>query len=218
MWMHLIVVTAIFVVSLLPQCCSAGTTNIFDGRISKGEVGWGYANRFLVPSREETVSKLRSFRGLGRAVTVQEFIGEDIQSIWISFYADPLDSFARARALLGSILASVIVSPEHKGEPGLRGPEWSEGSQDTIRAVVMFNDGHIGRIACDATDDGSPRAGGVHLFLEDHDGTYWWHRWDAFSPLTEVQPSAANDPVQRTGASRSAGSTNRLPGAAGSRR
>ena len=80
------------------------------------------------------------------------------------------------------LLASVIVDPEHRGAPELVGPLWSEGTSATIQAIVCYRDGRKGRIECDATDDGSLPASGVHVFFEDHDGTYWWHRWDAFFP------------------------------------
>jgi hypothetical protein len=144
------------------------------------DVGLGYANRFSVPSRDEAAAKLKSFRDLGKAVTLQEFLGGEITLIKI--YDKPLDGLDRAKALVKELLASVIVDPEHLGAPELVGPLWSEGTSATVQAIVCYRDGRIGRIECDAVDDGSLPAVGVHLFFEDYDGTCWWHRWDAFFP------------------------------------
>ena len=165
------------------QFCVAGPTN--EVQIVGGDertVGGGYANRYSVPSKDEAQARLKTFRKLGRAITLQEFLGSEIRYIRITFYDKPLDSFDRARAVMRELLASVVVSPDHRGAPMLEGPRWAELNQATIRALIVFTDGRIGRIHCDATDDGSIRAGGVHLFFEDHDGTFWWHRWDAEFP------------------------------------
>jgi hypothetical protein len=172
-----------FLICAWSQSCSAGTTNAIEiGRALEGEVGLGHANKFSVPSRDEAAAKLKSFRDSGKAVTLQEFLESEIKLVKITFYDKPLENFDRAGALVKELLASVIIEPEHLGEPALAGPLWSEGTSATIRALVLFKYGRIGRIECDATDDGSARAGGVHLFFEDQDGTYWWHRWDARFP------------------------------------
>src|SRR5207244_4452090 len=108
------------------------------------------------------------------------------------------------------------VDPKHGGlhadEPALWGPGWSEGTSATIGALVLFRDSRIGRIECDATDDGSPRAGGVHLFFEDHDGTCWWHRWAASFPR-KVRETPANKDRPANGSQPIRSETNSTPSA-----
>jgi hypothetical protein len=201
MLMRVIPVATALLICAWSQCCAAGTTNTVEiGGGNENQVGSGYANRFSAPSKEQAAAKLKAFKESRRAVTLREFLGGDIKSIRITFYDKPIDTFERARALVEDLLMSVVVSPEHRGAPMLDGPRWAEVNRATIRALVIFADGRIGRIHCDATDDGSLRAGGVHLFLEDHDGTYWWHRWDAYFPRKTQETSAKS--VERTGALR----------------
>jgi hypothetical protein len=181
----------------LAVCEAATTNNFIIGGGSESPVGEQFSARFSVPSKAEASARLESFKALGRRVTVREFLGGDIQIVQIVFYGDPIDSFERAKALLRDLLASHILAPERLGAPTLDGLTWAEGSRATIRATVGFGDGRIGRLESDLTDDGSLRAGGVHLFLEDHAGTYWWHRWDAAFPR-ESEEAPANQPVEAT--------------------
>ncbi len=206
-------VTTAFLIGVWSQPCCAGTTNTVQiGRAFEEVVGSGYANRFSVPSKAEALARLKSFRGLGREVTLQEFLGGEIALVSITHYYKPLDfpgqadaaakgehSLDGAGALVRELLASVIVDPNPRGELALWGPGWSEGTSATIRALVFFRDSRIGRIECDATDDGSPRAGGVHLFFEDHDGTYWWLRWDASFPRKVHETPAKKDGAANRG-------------------
>jgi hypothetical protein len=223
-------VTTAFLICVWSQPCCAGTTNTFEiGRAWEKIVGVGYKNGYSVPSKAEAVAKLKSFRDLGREVTLQEFLGGEIGLIRISYYYKPLDfpdqtnslakgehSLDEAGALVKELLASVIVDPKHGDEPALWGPAWSEWSSETIRALVLYRDSRIGRIQCDATED-SLRDGGVHLFFEDHDGTYWWHRWDTAFPR-KVRETPANKDGAASGSQPIRSETNSTPSAAGSRR
>jgi hypothetical protein len=223
-------VTTAFLICVWSQPCCAGTTNTVGiGRGREEVVGSGYANRFLVPTKAEALAKLKSFRELGREVTLQEFLGGEIALVKITHYYKPLyfpdraDTTAKeqlsldeAGALVKELLASVIIDPKHGDEPGLWGPGWSEGTSATIRALVVYRDSRIGRIQCDATDDRSLRAGGVHVFFEDHDGTYWWHRWAASFPRT-VRETPANKDGAANGSQPIRSETNSTPSAAGSR-
>jgi hypothetical protein len=123
-------------------------------------------------------------------------MGGTIRWIQIVHFDNPIDSLERAGALTRELLASIVVSPEHCGAPFCDLPLWSEPTWVTIRALIQFEDGRIGRMECDATDDGSQKAGGVHLFLEDYHGTYWWHRWDAYFPRKVLETTSANESAE----------------------
>ena len=193
--MRVIAFATVFLICAWSQFCAAGGTNtVAIGGGNEHQVGSGFANRFSVPSKDEATAKLKSFRESGRAVTLREFLGGDIEFIRITFCDKPIDTLDRARALVKELLVSVVMSPEYRGAPMLDGPRWAEGTRATIRALVIFADGRVGRIHCDATDDGSRRAGGVHLFFEDHEGTYWWHRWDTYFPRKTQEPPIINKP------------------------
>ena len=166
----------------------------------QASLGYGFRNRFAVPSKAEAAAKLESLKNLRRPVTLQEFLGGSIESIGIDHYDKPIDSFERAMALTRELLGSIVLSPEYRSTPFYDGFRWGEGAQATIQVLVFFEGGRIGRVHCDATDDGSLRAGGVHLFFEDFEGTFWWHRWDSFFPR-KVRTSSANESTERTGAS-----------------
>jgi hypothetical protein len=181
---RLIVVATACLIWIGQKRCSADGTNAFDiSMVLKMLWGMGYANRFVVPSRDEATTKLKTFEDLEKPITVQEFLGGEIRFAQITFYYKSLTNLVQASALLKDILSSVIIAPAHPlNVPQLVGPRWSEGTSSTIRALIFYKDGAIGRMSCDVTEDGSERAGGAHLFLEDDKGTYWWHRWDATFP------------------------------------
>ena len=91
MLMRVIPVSTVFLICAWSQFCAAGGTNtIAIGGGNESQVGSGFANRFSVPSKDEATAKLKSFRELGRAVTLREFLGGDIEFIRITFYDKPI--------------------------------------------------------------------------------------------------------------------------------
>ena len=173
-------VTVLFTCVRLAFCEAATTNSLVIGQGKESGVGDKFSPRFSVPSKAEALARLESLKALGRRVTAQEFLGGDVQIVQIVFYGSPINSLERAEAVLRDLLSSHVLAPELRGGPELFGPMWSESTSATIRATVRFRDGRVGRIESDVTDD--KVSGAVHLFLEDHAGTFWWHRWDAAFP------------------------------------
>jgi hypothetical protein len=103
-------------------------------------------------------------------VTVLDFLGGKIRFIRVVFYNMSLKTFQGAKSLLDSVLNAVIISPGHP-DPGLQ-IDWAEGTTSLVVAEVIFDNGTMGRIETD----------GWHVFFEDNQGTYWWHRWDSAFP------------------------------------
>jgi hypothetical protein len=180
-------------------CCSAvwswgagsNAVEIVDGfhgvekmqRVESREPGGEFVNRFAVPTREQAIAKVTKLREAKEMVTVERFLGGDIRFIRITFFDDSLKDFETARSFLQDLLNSTIISPSHHEGPFLN-ILWSEGSNDSIKALIFYANGSVGRIESD----------GWHLFLEDAEGTYWWHRLEISSA-----PAAADARVAEAG-------------------
>jgi hypothetical protein len=171
-------------------------------------VGLGFKNLYSVASLEEAQAKLKRFRELARPISLAEFLGCEINYVQIISYSG---SSGEGSLLIRQLLGSIIMSPGHRLQgPDLGGPIWSEVTDVKMRAFLHYKNGRMGLLESDGIG-----AGGTHLFFQDADGTYWWHRWDMQFPrqlLKDSQDGAANgsQPI-RSG-------TNGEASAAGSRR
>ena len=173
------ILAAIAVLVIVAATASADTTNdteIVDGfhgvermhKIERREPGGEFVNRFAVPTREQAMAKITRLRETKELVTVRSFLGGKIRFVRVTFFDDSLKDFETARFFLQDLLGSTIISasPSPLTEGPFLQPAWAEGSEDSIRALIFYENGSIGRIESD----------GWHLFLEDSEGTYWWQR------------------------------------------
>lgn len=130
-------------------------------------IGEEFKNKFSVPSKKEALNKIQHLKKLKKPVTLQKFLGDEIKFIRLVFFDSSLGDFPKAKTFLESLLKLAIVTPLNESHPQLE-IHWSEHTEAYIKALVFFKNGHIGRI----------ESNGVHLFLEDALGTYWWYRAD----------------------------------------
>lgn len=130
-------------------------------------IGEEFRNKFSVPSKKEALYKIQNLKRLKNPVTLQKFLGDEIKFIRIVFFDSSLGNSPKAKTFLENLLKLAIVTPFNANHPRLE-IHWSEHTEAYIKALVFFKNGHIGRI----------ESNGVHLFLEDALGTYWWYRSD----------------------------------------
>jgi hypothetical protein len=140
---------------------------IVDGTVCTASVGSGFSNPLSGPLRDAANRKHDALTSSKRVVTLREFLGPvDYASVTCfgrSQRGRPVTDFASARTFLRKLLDRVIVSPARPDYVQLH-PFWSEGGSPSIRDVVHFAGGTVGRIESD----------GIHTFVQDADGTYWW--------------------------------------------
>ncbi|MHB8523286.1 MAG: hypothetical protein ACYDH9_21380 [Limisphaerales bacterium] len=172
-------------------------------------LGLGFENLYSVASPEQAQVKWKRFRELARPISLAEFLGGEINYVQIISYSA---SSGEGRLLIPQLLGSIIMSPQHLLQgPALAGPMWSEGPVVEVRAFLYYKNGRVGLLESDGVG-----AGRGHLFFQDADGTYWWHRWDMQFPrqlLKDSQPDGAANGSQPIRSE-----TNSTSPAAGSRR
>jgi hypothetical protein len=162
-------------------CCSpiwcrgaaANAVEIVDGRHGNAvrQTGDAFVNRFAVPTREQALAKLAKLRETREPVTVGSFLGGKIRFVRVTFFDDSIRDFETSRHFLQDLLGAVVIPNNGASyvEPPRLAIDWAEASENTIQALIFFENGSVGRIESD----------GWHLFLEDSDGTYWWDRLPA---------------------------------------
>jgi hypothetical protein len=172
-------------------------------------VGLGFKNLYSVASLEEAQAKLKRFRELARPISLAEFLGGEINYVQIISYSG---SSGEGPLLIRQLLGSIIMSPGHRLQgPDLCGPIWSEVTDVKMRAFLHYKNGRMGLLESDGIG-----AGGTHLFFQDADGTYWWHRWDMQFPRQLLKDSQQDGAANGSQPIRSG--TNGEASAAGSRR
>lgn len=156
---------------LLALAVSASGFEIIDGARDPRRAGDGCVNRFSVASQKDAQAKVARLRAGKTPVSVAQFLGGPIKLVRV-VYADPkAGGFAKARSLVRDVLAAPLLAPGVSSEPRLF-PDWAEEDGATARALVIFEDGTVGRAETD----------GTHLFLEDSAGTFWWYRFPSRKP------------------------------------
>jgi hypothetical protein len=149
------------------------TVRIVDGAhgVENAFIGSAFRNRFSVASEEAARKKIENLKGSREEITVQDFLGGEIDFVRVTFFDRALTDFARSRAFLQDLLDWVILSPPYPDPTS--GPQlhayWAQGATPSVQALVFFVNGSLGRIESD----------GTHLFVEDAAGTYWWYVGDS---------------------------------------
>ncbi|MEK7656139.1 MAG: hypothetical protein AAB412_00135 [Elusimicrobiota bacterium] len=111
--------------------------------------------------------KLKQYQKTKRSISVQEFLGGKVVAIIIEFVdKEGVKDFSAGQAVIQRQLERTIVSPKPNHEQPQPFAYWAEGTFATVRALIRYEDGFIGRIETD----------GAHLFFQDSDGLYWWYR------------------------------------------
>lgn len=163
----------ILAMALIAPCMAPGQTNEFPVVLRIVDpVGEGFKNRFLVATSDAAAAKLRSLRSLKRNISIAEFLGPGVERLEVVAFGTPIRDGEEARSGIRTVLQASIVGPGAHEEPTFKGALWSELTTTTLKALVYFKGGAVGRIHCDWRR--STRM--THVLLEDADGTYWWTR------------------------------------------
>jgi len=133
-------------------------------------MGQDYKNMLSETERRTLETRVRGLQDGKSAITFREFLGGHIKNISVISVSEPNDGFAKAQALLSELMESLLVQPHSEG-PFLS-QVWSELTVVSVVATIHYDDGRVGALETD----------GWHLFVEDHQGIYWWYRWDRNFP------------------------------------
>ena len=170
--MHLLS-RVILAAALISPFMARGQTNDFPVLLRvMDQVGEGFRNRFMVATREVAAAKLQSLRSLNRNVSIAEFLGPGVERLEVVAFGMPIRDGEEATSGVRTILQAPIVGPGAQEAPTFKGALWSELTMTTLKALVFFKGGAVGRIHCDWQSNTRM----THVVLEDAEGTYWWTR------------------------------------------
>lgn len=172
-WLKACVVAVLLGLGVSVDCRGAESDLIIETNCN-WNVGAGFRNLYGSATHEQAWAKLRRLRQSDRAVSVRAFLGSKLRRIRIVSLFET--SAAEAADLIRGVLSSVIIEPGKRGGPTPEGLLWSESTPVKVRALLEYDNGRVGLFETD----------GTHLFFEDSDGTYWWHRWDSSFPRRAV--------------------------------